>query len=55
MSGPHTAQLDRDHLDDHDLVDRYPAGDEETAPEPRVRQHPAGTVPNTTTHHSKEF
>ncbi len=29
MTGPHTTQLDRDQLDDHNLTDTEPAGDDE--------------------------
>lgn len=39
MTGPHTAQLDRDHLDDHGLVDQDPAGDDAT----EKRRAPAAT------------
>lgn len=45
---PNVSQLDRDHLDDHDLVDHEPAGDDladsRTAPELQVLAHLAGTA-----------
>lgn len=52
MSHPHVVQADRDLLDDHNLVDHEPAGDDpaenRTAPETQVLQHLAGTVRPTT-------
>lgn len=51
---PNVDQLDRDQLDDHNLVDHHPAGDDETAPEPQVRQHLAGAVrPTQFSHESR--
>ncbi|MDN4520718.1 hypothetical protein QYF68_23295 [Mycolicibacterium austroafricanum] len=48
MSHPHVDQFGRDGIDDHNLVDHEPAGDDpedsRTAPEPQVRQHLAGTA-----------
>ncbi|CQD10791.1 hypothetical protein BN970_02147 [Mycolicibacterium conceptionense] len=51
---PNVDQLARDQLDDHNLVDREPAGDDETAPEIPVRQHRAGAVrPTQFSHESR--
>ncbi|WP_171055225.1 hypothetical protein [Mycobacterium sp. DBP42] len=44
MSHPHVDQFDRDAIDDHNLVDHEPAGDDETAPEIPVLAHRAGAV-----------
>lgn len=48
---PHLDQLDRDRLDDHNLVDQKPAGDDpdsRTVPVIPVLPAPAGTARNTT-------
>ncbi|MGV0735267.1 hypothetical protein ABQF35_00200 [Mycobacterium syngnathidarum] len=52
---PNVDQFDRDVLDDHNLVDHEPAGDDETAPEVPVRQHRAGTDPNNPLSQEQEF
>ncbi len=47
---PNVDQLDRDAVDDHNLVDHEPAGDDPaecgTAPEPQMLAHLAGTDRN---------
>ncbi|MHC9292493.1 hypothetical protein ACRCUN_08480 [Mycobacterium sp. LTG2003] len=53
MTGPHIAQEDRDQIDDHNVVDHNPAGDDpaenRTAPDIPVLEHRAGTDPNPST------
>lgn len=48
VSHPHLIQEDRDQLDDHNLIDTTPAGDDpeeiRTAPGIRVLAHSAGTA-----------
>lgn len=48
MSHPHVVQEDRDQVDDHNLVDHEPAGDDpaenRTAPALPMLAHRAGTA-----------